>query len=586
MLFCGCSEPTGAPADAGADRTLTLRADPEINVNPSESRDVLFLLVNARGAPVSDGVVQFSIVDDPPFSEAKGATLSHGTGVTDVQGRVLLQILAGNPTFFKIRASTARAPDVFVVVFVSSGAHAAAEIVPVVAPDSGDSFEGINTVRLIFHDNATCAKTPFDKVPEFRPARTLPIETSALFSSISTDKPHAVVGLGLDGAGIVQMRGCIDLPGAILLLQEPIRVFLPLLPWRPTPDGRYRAQSYLRLTTMPRAATQIAEAWGDLSACPSDPARLWLDCTIDALGGTSASDPLDCRPGPDDDRAFGGRLAARRGTAASVGMRCRNGQDAAGKPSLDVIVERLFGMPRAPIATALDALARDAGRPFMEFRLTSTLRITPAATGQFSIEHKLESVELTARPDEKISIDLNTLGLPGQQAKFVNAQLRRNELRISDHGFTLRPGLLARLGFIRTSLRSRGAPQDVGAFVTALFSTATVTAGPQPTAGCGALDAVVCADLGESSGCLGMACIQGLSTLTRHLEGSFSALDGEDLDFHMQGVVPVVDRDNDKVAEALGGLSGVVSPGVWIGEVRSRAGNTPVTGFWAADRMR
>jgi hypothetical protein len=74
------------------------------------------------------------------------------------------------------------------------------------------------------------------------------------------------------------------------------------------------------------------------------------------------------------------------------------------------------------------------------------------------------------------------------------------------------------------------------------------------------------------------------------LDTGFAALDGQDLDFFLSGDAPMVDRDGDGSADALGGsTSGIpspvlVAPGLWSASFRSRSGITTIYGSWTAER--
>ena len=129
------------------------------------------------------------------------------------------------------------------------------------------------------------------------------------------------------------------------------------------PTGRYTALSHLTFRAPPPAAMQIAAAWGDLSQCPPlDPARLWLDCTLDALR-TDASDPSDCVPASDEG-PLGAKLLPRRGVPLPVPAagRCRDRVDSVGRSSHEVLVEAQ--VRATPLARSKDCRTRcRTGRP-------------------------------------------------------------------------------------------------------------------------------------------------------------------------------------------------------------------------------
>src|SRR5687767_10042303 len=82
------------PAPPPVEPPLHLVAVPDrVGIQPSQSKLVTFLLRDDRNQVVPGRTIQFSIVDDPgkPGDEAGGATLSSDRGVTDAEGRVILQ---------------------------------------------------------------------------------------------------------------------------------------------------------------------------------------------------------------------------------------------------------------------------------------------------------------------------------------------------------------------------------------------------------------------------------------------------------------------------------------------------------------
>ncbi len=584
-LACGGSSTT---PDAAVEGPLHIEARPEsVAIKPGESRQIAFRLLDEHGTPVPDRVMQVSIVDDPATkeSEARGATLSFDRSITDSEGTVVLQVIAGLPTIFRVRASAMRAADANAVVFVNNATHGAAEIVPTLA----DQDESVTTVRLFFYDDGDCAHVSVDEpAATIRPVRVLPIDGTAVYSSINTDGNHPVLGLGVDAAGRTRLGGCVDLPGASLLAQDTVRVALPLRSLPIAVEGRYRATSTFKFREPPLAGAGIPGAWKDLSGCALDPARLWLDCTIDAFAGDKSTDPLDCRPGTDEG-PIGNKLAARRGvlipTPVDGTVKCRQAIDVRGARSHDAIVGALFPASKPPLLAGLADLGREAGQLVAGLRLQSTIALSGTSLpGQLQAEHRASIAEFTVA-GLAVPIDLLELGVPAPTARFVPVVSRRKQLDFSTHGFTLRLGSAARAAFVRASLRPRAFPVDPTSLVTALFNMATYPDKAATQTGCAALDAVLCPDVGEARGCLLSACAAGLGALAKRLDAGFTALDGDDIDLLIGGTVPVLDRDGDRTADALGATTGV-DGGLWSGEIRARGGNSTISGTWMAERTR
>src|SRR5688572_526350 len=79
---CGGGDP---PATVPVDPPLRLVATPaSVSIQPSQSKEVVFRLLNDKGHAVPSRTIQFSIVDDPgkPGDDAAGATLSSDRGVS------------------------------------------------------------------------------------------------------------------------------------------------------------------------------------------------------------------------------------------------------------------------------------------------------------------------------------------------------------------------------------------------------------------------------------------------------------------------------------------------------------------------
>jgi hypothetical protein len=579
MLGCNGGDP---PPTVPVDPPLHLEAVPaSVSIQPSQSKDVLFRLLDPRGLPMAGRIIRFSIIDDPakPGDDAAGATLSYDSGVTDSEGAVTLQIIAGpQPTTLPVRASTGGAPTLEVTVSVLHATLAPVELAPVLV-DMPVPGEELTTVRLYVLDGEGCVSVRRDSLPtSASQVRTIPSESTALFSTVTIDEPHELVALGLDSAGVARAIGCVDLPRSLLLVDVPLRVVIPMHLFRPAVEGRYDVMSQVQLRPALASAPVVIDAWREPGLCPLDPARLWLDCTIDAFK-SSDSDRSDCRPSEDEGET-GVKLVARRGLSLAMpaGGRCRDKVDSAGRASLDALAAELFPSPRGPLLQGLPLLGGEAAQLLESVELRSILTIAGTSTrGEYQADHRLLTVRFPLGP---AAIDLVGIGVPTLEALAVPGTIRRNELVLGMHGFTLRLGSTARLAFGRASLLPRGAPPDASAFVPTLFGLATRNDGGTILTGCAALDALLCADLGEARGCALVPCTEGLAALRQRLDAGFSAMDGDDLDFVLGGTAPIVDSDGDGQADALGGTLG----GEWSGEVRGRGGRSMLSGSWSAVR--
>jgi hypothetical protein len=589
-LAAGCAGTDAPPPPPVVETAARLVAGSEsVAVRPSQSALVTYRLVDETGAPLPDRIIQFAIVDDPSTTvdEARGSTLSFDRGVTDASGAATLQVIAGpQPTTFRVRASAARASDAEILVLVTMATFAPVELAPALV-DSAPPGTEITTVRLHLVDETSCAAVRFQDIPMgLLPARTIPADTVALYATVNTETDHAAAAVGLDATGAARAVGCVDVPGALLVVETPVRVVVPLHLTRVGPAGRYQATSHLLFRAPPPGAAMVADAWGDLGLCPMDPARLWLDCILDALRTDPATDPSDCRPGADEG-PLGLKLAQRRGVLLPVPAagRCRDRVDGAGRPSHEALVDGLFPAQRPPLLATLGGLASESRSLLDNIQLDSTLVIAPTSTpDRYQIDHRLSSIEfpLAAR---RAVVDLARMGAPVIGARFVAGNARGNDLAVASHGFTLRLGSAAWLAFAEASLRPRGGGSDLATFSNALFGLASRDDRGTPLTGCAALDALLCTDVGEPRGCLVAACTDGLAALGRRLAAGFEALDGDGIDLVLGGSVPVLDRDGDGRVDALGMVNQAASstPGLWSGEVRGRGGGSAFTGIWTAE---
>jgi hypothetical protein len=358
--------------------------------------------------------------------------------------------------------------------------------------------------------------------------------------------------------------------------------------------GSFHAVSEFSLAPPLPGTVSVQDTWKDLSSDVCDPARLWLDCTIDALSGTSAEDPLDCQPVPGGEGPLGALLADRR--AASGGSRtCAARLDGSGRPSLDGKLYALFSATSLS-ALRLRELPDELGRALTSLTIESTITVTangPANT--FNIDHALTAIELPGA-DFPSSMAMTSLAPPVWKAGFVSGVSQAGQLDISTaanpHGFTLELGSAARFTFAASSLAPRLGVAEVGAFVGALANLATRNEKGTTLRGCAAMDSLLCDEVGQGHGCVSAACLSGLQALVQRLDASFAALDGQDLDFFLSGSAPIVDRDGDGHADALGCDSNVaasssctlVGPGLWLSIFKSRAGTAKLYGSWTAER--
>ncbi len=585
LVACGNN---GAGNGAGGVDLVIVASPAALVVAPGAQGSVEFTLQDATGRPQAGRSLRLALLlAEPPDAGAAptsgGASLVTTQGTTDARGRFVASFRAGTEGEFRLRATNTRSQSQTVTVKVAAAATGKAEAVALLDP-------GIVAASLemrLFPDLACDqlrANTPALDDPAL--AQKLQVSARWTLPLLAVQQSYGLITLALDQQGALAGYGCVNIDGRTLLQSTPVVFTVPV--GRPSPSlaSRYLLASELVFSPdlAPGAGTAI-EAWGRLAGCPHDPAQLWLDCTLDALGPTNnPDDPLDCRPAPDEG-ALGQLMAARLGTLAK-GSNCRGDKDVGGQPSLDARVHDLFPASGSPIVAALPSLAAEVAGMFRRIRLSSTLEFV--FTGRPRTWQAFHAVTSVGFPVGDAFHSVNLLDRPGRFSRFVVATLDETGQRIdlASHGFGVRLGHVARAAFSARALQLRGFPGDETAFVNVLYRSATLAQpAVDPLTGCAALDERVCSDLGQAPGCLLAACELGVQSLAAVLRKGFDELDGEDLDVFLRGGANLADRQADGTISSLGSLlANRVGPGLWTGELRSLAGVTGLTGLWVGTR--
>jgi len=559
-------------------------------IPPFGSRQLVFHLRGAQGEPVPNVVMYFSILDDSSTNGDGGAQLSLSSAITDSDGAVTLQVIAGQGAseqtpLFTVQASAGDAL-LDIPIFITTGALATVEIMPVF-PDPSSINNPVTATNIYFYDGTACANVSLEHPPPpVRQVQTLSVtDPPATFTSVVTNGVHAVLGRAADAQNNVVAEGCTDVLGASLSAEQPMLILLPLPRLYPSPEGTFQAVSGFTFTTPLPGTASAQTTWMALSNDGCDPASLWLDCTIDALSTPTADNPLDCQPVAGAGGPLGDLLAARRAVTGGSSS-CANQLDAAGNPSLDSEVYALF--PAGSLdGLHLDTLPDELGSALTSLTVHSTLTVTPvAAANAFNIDHVLTGIDLPNAAVHSL-MTMTDLAAPSPEAAFVSGVSRAGQLVISSHGFTLGLGAAARFAFAASSLAPRLGVADVSAFLQSLLNLATSSNGGTVVQGCDALDSLLCADVGQAPGCVRAACLLGIDALIQQLDASFTALEGQGLDFFLSGSAPIVDQNGDGQAEALGSSSSStpVGPGLWSATFKSSTGSTNVYGSWTAARV-
>jgi hypothetical protein len=595
LVTCGNgdkpSDPEGPPMPFSID--LVGLGD-ETSVKPNQSRPVVFVLHDATGQPLPGRTMQLLIVDG---ALAKGATLSIDRGVTDAVGQVPVQVIAGQPTTFIVRASAQGAPDRDLKITVDVQDMGQVAVLPDLLGNTAFLGLNVSVVQVALFENMGCAaiKRGARLDPKVDPKidiRSTTLGKEIRYGSVPAAGGHAVLGQGLDAAGVLVVEGCVDLSGLSIMAETVVTVVLPLVPIEPSAIGRFSAVSHFRFPPeplpQPQALRDLRALWRDLGACDLDPGRIWLDCTVDALapveGVNDPNDPLDCKPSAADEAVFDGRLTARRGlpVLTSKDGRCRQDFDGAGHASLEKQIAAMFA-GNTQVVNDVRAVASEGSKLLEIFKVHSTIDVTATSQpGRLQIDHSLKQLEV-GFGSENVLVNLPGLGTPSPSAHFITADVTRTDVTIARHGFTMRLGSATRTGFLSGALMKRGYDSDPTKFIAQIFSIASYFDRGTTYKGCPALSALVCPLVGGADGCLTAACGKGMMTLGKSLGDSFAALDGDDLDFFLEGAAPLLDPDGDGEVDAIGYL--LPSPGVWKALIRLKPEQFAISGFFAADRV-
>ena len=592
---CRMDAPLPLP-DAARARGLTLNATPQsLVIRPSSSGRLKFALLDEQDLPVSDYPLAFTLVSDSSGYGTADAQLSSNQGLTDSNGEAALEIIVGNltddnhPVVFSVDATCPGSEGgALASITVTTNAYSI-EVVPVPDTEKLGSISIVST-RLLFYDNTTCGEldlTNLDAAPtQPRPAQSVAPNTPVRFLGVAGSGSAAVVGLGLDSSNSVQIAGCVDIPGQSLFDSVTIRTTLYLDHLFPLPEGTFQvASDFQPSATMAPTLTAITSVWQQWARCPLDPARLWIDYTLDALTSDATSDPtLDALLSP-----LRGTVVAPL-AGASVGDSdppCYDPTNSAGNASLETIVDNLFSNHRDQLSGSnLVALPSELTALLGNIHLDSLMTITATTTANsYNVEHDLLDVTFP-NALSSISLQVAKLGLPVSSVSGIIATLKAGQLSLPRHEFTARLGTLSRYAFEGTSIKSRGA-EDARGLIKAIFGLAQWH--DQNTTGCDAFDAALCQQIQRPTGCLVKACQNGLVALATNLTEPFDALDGSGLDFSLFGAAPVVDLDGNGQADTLGsqGRAGTSSAGTgsWWATLSARSGTYDIYGTWTASRI-
>ena len=195
----------------------------------------------------------------------------------------------------------------------------------------------------------------------------------------------------------------------------------------------------------------MVAAWNELAACPGDPGRLWLDCTVDALGPETAGRSAGLRAQRQRRgglRRTPGRPARAAADGSTAGPLPSARSTAPGGPRWRPRSRACSSAAGSTLLTDLQALPGDVANLLQGFRLQSTLDIMATTRPErFFADHQLDVLEL----GETNPIALAAVGagaVPAGRALRPDHS-EAGEVTLERHGFTLRLGTATRLALER-----------------------------------------------------------------------------------------------------------------------------------------
>jgi hypothetical protein len=572
FLAGGCGD---NPARVVPEKPLRLSAETSAVSVRSGGMVALRFTLNAKsGGVVSGERVEFAAIRE---TDVAGATLSGASALTDGQGVATVNLTAGRPTKFEIAAQNPRAEPARATITVFESQVATLSVLV----ELDDGFVPPRTLartELSLYPDQLCSTLSPILLPAAPGGVTVAVLGTPTDIRIDRMRQTALLGRAYDAGGALQAVGCIDVTNSTVLpsVNGHVSLLLAAVPLLPGPS--YRLSAHFSLAKR-NIAARIAAPWQDLTDCPLDPAQLWLDCALDALG-TAAGGVIDCLlpPAAAEVSPLALAIEGRRGAFPAGSAACRTAVLADGAASLDARLAALFPSPALSPARDLDSIAQLAAQVLDDFVVTSTLRLDPTGSaGLYHGTHSLRGV-IFSIGGQSILADVLALGIPASEARFIDILAVGSTLTVGEHHLALRIGTLSQQAFEQAAAARLGLEPGTRFILEALFGLAATEPGPARKTGCDALDAVVCADVGASPGCMLGSCVLGQAALGTLLSSGFRSADGDGADLQLTGTLDMVDTNADGVADVLG--AGPTAR--WLAQFRSSGPTESVTGALSA----
>jgi hypothetical protein len=264
--------------------------------------------------------------------------------------------------------------------------------------------------------------------------------------------------------------------------------------------------------------------------------QLLLDCAMANLG---AGNPTTCEP--HTSHPLVAAINARRLPPNASG--CRPGARGDGFTIDRTLTEAIAAGGLFPTGSDLIDLIERRQSIGHTLRLESTLTFDTAT----ALTHALMSADLDIGVGF-VHTDLVASSRPIVSQPSVGFTLAGAELRVDEHGFTLRYGALLRLALVAHVLEPYGLEEFVDTLGLAI--TQSVYDVTTRLDGCSAVSAIVCRDAGEANlNCLETSCSIGSVVMGGLLAMWHRRADGTAIDFRIVGAAPLEDVDADLVID-------------------------------------
>jgi len=561
LILVGCGGGAGHFDDAAVAPGRQIRiVSPGRDVGVATGAQVLLevQVLDSTGSAVSDAVVSFSIQGD-----AAGAVLAKDTVITTGQGVASAMLKAGwQEASFHVKVSSSGAASQRFAVVVSNAGFGGVNVGIDYRGSSGLSSASRFQVRVFLHHS--CLDLIGSDIPD-KERFLEDVADHADIEYVPVDTLAALQVRAMTDTSALVAAGCVDLPVGSLHEGVCLDVAVPLDDFVSTPGDSYGLVSSVELESGAadpdlRTAVDALAGWG---RCAYGLATPLLDCIGAALDRPDLSpEDLDCTTPAVSQIAR--NLADRRSEKQG---RCPGALDRFGRESLEKLLEESL-VPASVVERLQEVGVDDSG--LFAFDVLSSLFLDPTGSSDWSLDHSLLAVQFSRLTEQPV-VSLLDLGLSVRTVRHVRMRVSTTGTYVIDREVFSFP--LARITESLFRSWAFGAPsaRDWTSILEVAWSGGDNGGG----SACEQVDALICTQLHDSSGCVLQACQTAMSALGLRLDQEFAdaALNGVSSLSLLAGRVSLADLDGDGQAEQLGTK---LAPGVWNARMDTSGGSIPV----------